>query len=417
MQPEFANIIEEVSPPDNYLIYTCQYPYGALILDKGTFQITTKSDGLIPLSHSSVSKETRANLDYTGTVPLSMVTSGAIETFLAVENRTIPSSLYTSGEMVSLWRVLEGDCSYQEGPLWNISAGARTICMLPKITDKSSYKLLKRKYKLKQSVPRSLIDHWEIFSNIANHPEFTQPWHTELLFFPKQWIAHKEDPAWRSFYHFLLRQAWQDCTFKRNQFIFDFTFSMTQRNKNLKPNPYLADTVKHLIGIGTGGPGLKPATNNTAAPIEGLQRTYIEDYGLKKYTPTIMHTHHFNLKENEAVYYSLETPTTTIFSPRSSRASSRMVDMRELKYIMQTFLSETLKGNLMMEKTPLYNIAQSVSYDFYHSDNDQFNEISNSNKLIKLDPSFQQTVYKTTGRAFPEFSSFFKGCISVSKSS
>jgi len=412
--PKLFTAIEKISPPDSYSLYLGRYPYGSLILDKGIFQVFNEESSLVPINHASIHKSTKNDLGYTGTIPLSLVAKNSIETFLTVKERTIPSSFYGAGGIVSLWRVLEGECSYHEGPLWSISSGARTICMLPKITDKTCYNTLKRKYNLNLHIPSSLTDHWGLFERIANHAEFSQPWSCEIIFFSKEWLNHRDDPEWLEFYYFLLNKAWDDSTFKRNQFIFDFAFSLAQKNRNLKPNPYLADTVKHLIGIGTGGPGLKPATNNMGAPIEGLQRAFIEDYGLKKYTPAIVHSYHFSLAENVPVYYSLEMPTTTIFSPRSSRASSKMVDMRELKYILETFLSEILKGNLMIEKTPLFKIAQSVNYDFYHSDQDQYNEISNSNDLIGFDSDFQTMLIESNDRHFPEFSSFFKGCISIS---
>ncbi len=416
IQPELCEIIDDLSPPDEYSLYVGTYPYGAMILDSGIFQIVNDYNVLVPLTHSSINKEAKRDLSYTRTIPMAVILENSIETFFCISNRTIPSSFYTPGDMISLWRVLEGESSYQEGSLWNISSGARTICMLPKITDNTSHEFLKKKYNLKTHAPVDLTEHWSTFVRIANHNNFSQPWYSRLMFFSENWSKHSKDKNWSRFYQFILNKAWQDSTFKRNQFIFDFAFSLAQKSKNLKPNPYLADTVKHLIGIGAGGvPGLAPAINDIAAPITGLQQTYIEEYRLKKHAPIIMHLHPFTLGEKRPVYYSLSMPTTIIFSPRSSKALSKMVDIRQLKHILDAFISETINGKLLIEKTPLFDLAKNVSYKFYHTEKDIHEEILPVTFITEDDLLFQKILGNFPERAFPEFSPFINGCVAISQ--
>lgn len=416
IKPKLASIIDELSPTNDYSFYLARYPYGALILDKGVFQLINTDGQLVPLHHASISNETKLDLCYNKLMPTGIVSYNSIETFFMTKNRTASSSLYGLGNMVALWHALEGKNSYQAGRIWNISSGARTVYMLPKITDRNSYDALKKKYHLNFSIPQTLNDHWQIFSDLANHSKFPEKWHSEIIFFSQKWFSQMEDKAFSPLFKYFLEEVWSSSAFKRNQFIFDFAFSIAQENKNLKPNPYLADTVKHLIAIGDGfSPGLATAIDNLSAPISGLQKVFIEDYGLKKYAPAIMHLHHFSAHTKRPVYYSLETPTTTVFSPRSSRLSSKMVDMRELKHIMETFLSEILKGTLSIEETPLFDIARNIRYKFYHSEKDQLNEISSITDIIEIDDSFTKTLIDNKKHAFPEFSPFFRGCISISK--
>ncbi len=288
--------------------------------------------------------------------------------------------------------------------------------MLPKITNASGHERLKRKYNLHLHASACLNDQWALFVKIANHKNFVQPWHSELAFFSKKWFQHKADKNWSRFSEFILNQAWIDCTFKRNQFIFDFAFSLAQKNRNLKPNPYLADTVKHLIGIGTGGmPGFTPAIDNIAGPVQGLQEAYINDYKVKHYAPIIMHLHHFSSTENRPVYYSLTMPTTTVFSPRSSCFLSKIADIRELKHILDTVLLEIVHGKLMVEKTPLFILAKETNYTFYHTEEDIVNEILSVAYLAEHDPVFQKALSSFEDRIFPEFSPFINGCIAISK--
>ena len=126
-----------------------------------------------------------------------------------------------------------------------------------------------------------------------------------------------------------------------------------------------------MIGIGTGGmPAFVPAQDELAAPISALQNVFVQDYGLKKYAPIIMHLHHFNLDENRPVYYSLSQPTTAVFSPRSNKSTSNMSDLRHLKDIMDALIDEIACGHLGVEKTPFFKLAHTVNYDFHHTDED-----------------------------------------------
>lgn len=413
--PRFAEVIDEINPNQDYPLYLVKYPYGSMILDKGIFQVPNHESHIVPIYHSSVPNEIKENLSYSGTIPLGLIAAKGIESFVQSKHRVLPATYMGTGKLVSLWRILEEGPSYFLGPFWSIASGVRSICMLPKITDSACHKVLKIKYGLKLPVPQRLSEQWDLFTQIANHQNFSQPWSSELIFFTKQWLDHKKDKRWSEFYRFLLNEVWQITAFRRNQFIFDYAFSIAQENKNLKPNPYLADTVRHLIAVGTGSaPAFTPAVDDSAAPISGLQRTYIEDYGLKKYAPVIMHLHHLSTIENRPVYYSFQIPTTTVFSPKSRKLSSTMVELHELKHIMETLLSEILKGHLGVEKTPLYNLASNIRYGYYHSDKDKFFEISPITEIAELDNSFTKSILESNSYSFPEFGPFFRGCISIS---
>ncbi len=137
----------------------------------------------------------------------------------------------------------------------------------------------------------------------------------------------------------------------------------------------MVDTIKHLLAIGIGTvPGLATGIDDSSAPISGLQKVFLEDYGLKKYAPVIIHSQHYSFQNPRPVYYSLQLPTTMSFSPKSNRASSVMVELRELKHVMEILISEILKGHLEVNRTPLFQIAKNVRYSFHHTDPDRSNE-------------------------------------------
>src|SRR5258708_4251977 len=101
--------------------------------------------------------------------------------------------------------------------------------------------------------------------------------------------------------------------------------------------------------------------------------------------------HHFSAMNKKLLYYSLQIPTTTIFSPRSNKASSTMTELRELKHIMEVLLEEINRRNLGIERTPLFQLAQNVKYNFYHTEKDKRDEIVFSGEIINLDFSLTKT--------------------------
>lgn len=415
VSPELAKIIDDISPDDSFSLYIAKYSYGAMIIDKGIFSIPNSEGKIVPLRHHSISNDIKEDLEFDGTIPVGLLIKNSIESFMSSIDRVTPFTRFRVGDILALWRIFDKGKSYQEAPFWSIFSGARSICMLPKITDQNGYRLLKQKYNLTLPIPKNLHDHWNVFSYLANHSEFSEPWSSEIIFFSKKWFSRQEDPRWMKFYYFLLNKVWQGSPFTRNKMMFDYFFSVIQEKRNLKPNPYLADTLAHVMAISSGeAPAFVPASDSSAAPIRGLQQVFIEDYRLKKYPPVIMHTHHFSLEENIPVYYSFEIPTTIQFSPRSNSALTTMAELRGIKHITEVLIQEIQAGKLGIERTPLFDLVRNLKINFYHNEKDSTHEISPASNLAQLDPALTNTLMSANdAAAFPEFSPFFRGCISI----
>jgi len=414
--PELAKIIHKMSLDDSFSLYIARYSYGAMIIDKGIFSLPNPEGKIVPLRHHTIPENVKTDLEFDGTIPVGLVTKNSIESFMASVDRVTPFTRFCAGDILALWRIFDKGKSYQEAPFWSIFSGARSICMLPKITDQNGYRQLKQKYNFSLPIPKNLQNHWNIFSYLANHDEFSEPWTSEIIFFSKKWFSFKEDPEWIQFYYLLLDKVWQGSPFTRNKMMFDYFFSVIREKRNLKPNPYLADTLAHVMAISSGeAPAFVPARDSTAAPIHGLQKIFIEDYRLKKYPPVIMHTHHFSLEENIPVYYSFEIPTTIQFSPRSNSALTTMAELRGIKHITEVLVQEIQAGKLGIERTPLFDLVQHLKIDFYHNEKDSSHEISSAKDLAQLDHGLSNTLVSMNKdvTAFPEFSPFFRGCISI----
>lgn len=194
---------------------------------------------------------------------------------------------------------------------------------------------------------------------------------------------------------------------------------MIQKRRNLKPNPYLADTARHLFATAIGAaPGFVPALNDDAMPLSDIQKVYTDSYGLKKYFPTVMRPAHFIFeKESLPTYYSLQYPTTHIFSPKSREVTNLLYELRELEHIMRIFVEELTKQKAQCSDTVVGEIAKNIEFNYYHSKFDRYGVVTMTDEIVKLDPRFTSIPkkFKKDTAIFSADSTFLRGCISISR--
>lgn len=189
---------------------------------------------------------------------------------------------------------------------------------------------------------------------------------------------------------------------------------MIQKKRNLKPNPYLTDTARHLFSISLGeAPGFIPATNEDALPLNKLQEAFMNSYNLKKYFPIIMQASSYKFElSKQPIYYSLQHPSAHSFSPKSRKASSTLFEMRELEHIMRIFQEELTKKDALCSDTILGEASQNTEFKYFHNEIDPHQIIRHSSEIEKLDMQFISK-QENSDKVFPEDSKFFRGCISI----
>ncbi len=416
VKPDLCALIDEMDPSDEYYFYKVSYPYGSEIVLNGDFGMpSSHGNGLQMIRFKKLAAQIQQDLGYNlGSNPAGIVLSNSPEIYMMIEDRIVSFGMSEPGRILGLWRVLDPKISYYPVSLWNITAGARSMFMLPKITEKSSYNRLRKAFHLDPYSPKRVMDHWNMFRGIANHPDFHETWSCEILFFTSKWFEKLEDPAWLKFHRYLLKYSWNTTQYWRNKFIWDLTFSRVQARRNIKPSPFVADTVKHLIVTGVGDvPGYAPSLDDSAGPVAGLQEVYLEVYQLKNYVPTMMQPTRFNMMadNNRPVYYSLQLPTAIELAPKASKRSSTISDLYEVKSLLEKYYDEMATGKLNLEYTPLHELTKRVGYTCFHTDVGDYSEIMLSGELPEMDPSFI-TVNRTCRNVeFSANSNFVRGCI------
>lgn len=417
INPVFTEIVDNLNPGKDYHLYTASYSFGSIIGDEKSFYYPTESNNFCTASNlpSSIAKD----LSYAGnSIPMGMLLSNSAELFIEDFDICIPIRLLKPGNFFGLLRELEekGN-SFHPAGLSKMSAGARSIFLLPNIGDAIKYSYLRRDYKIKTNAPRNLYEHWNIFKELYNFkaPK-DNPWETSLLFFSQKWVDKmRHDKKWKELKLYLIEEEWKRNAFRINQSFFELIFSITQAKKNLKPNPYLADTTRHLLAIAVGSaPGFMPAIDESAGPIKAIQEAFLESYGIK-YAPTIMHPGYFKHQNELAnIYYSMNYPSTLAFSPKSRKESRVIIELRELKHITTKFLDDLKKENSVCSNTLAYKIINSIELDFFHNKNDMHDEILLSSNLTEKDNALQRNLVNKNVLPFADSGSFVRGCVRIS---
>lgn len=414
INPRLAEIIDGISPNKRLPLFKAKYPYGEKIAYQGKFYIPTNTGTVSLLQSSSISEEIKASLRNRN-VPTMLILKNNAEIFYDMHDRIISAHLALPGTFVGLWEQFDTPASVMTKWGWNLVSGARTIYMLPKITNVQGHKRLRKKYNISTHSPKSYIEHWQTFKEIANSPSFDEPWECELLLFTDSWFKYLEtDTARKDLYSFLLCYLWKDSNYCRNRNRFDLLwekFGHSVLETNIKPNLYLTYLVKQLIITGVGGlPGLTVAVDNLTAPISALQKIYIEDYGLKQYTPLFMVPHNFSFKDKYPTYFSLQYPGLFETIPITQNMPSALSAIPDIRFLLKTFKERTI-GDTSITGTLVEHFLNHVKLDYFHNREEKLNEIWATLKLIAEDERLKPLPLYKKNNQFPEASSILNGCV------
>lgn len=411
-------LIEAISP-DNTLSFTqIRYHFGDPIIQNGRVQLPEQADQLISIDETDLS-DVAKNLSYSA-IPLGLLLNKTSEIYIeSLPGHISPLKTLTPGYAFGLFEVVNQLCGIKQFPVWSVSAGARSLMMLPKLSEKGRHHRLCKAFNCQDEAPRTHYQQWDVFRQIANSPSSSTNWHSDVLFFNEPWfLRYKEqttDKAWQAFYSYLFSQSWFQAQYIQNDTLLNLiwqTFSMAIGKRNMRPRTYLVDTLKMLISISIGAaPGFCFVDDETSAPIGLLQSAYEEIYRLQHYAPTFLMPH--NLMpgfDDTPVYYSLSVPTIIEGMPDHKYSPPILEDLREMRRLLDTLLSFQATGVL---KQMINSILEARLYYYFHVDEDREHHIDAANSLVSHDQTLSNILAKYPQKQFCDSSSFMKGCIMV----
>ena len=399
INPLLAKYIDESELNADYDFVRITYGYGQFIIHNGELQLPISNTKFVSLNDSIIPPFIRDRLNYSY-VPIGLILNKTTEVFYESPDRVMPTKICNKGDLFGLWEIFDPEPSNFTKCIWNIVAGARTLFMLPKISDQTAHAQLQRHYKIKTYQPSNLLQQYKTFTEIANVSASDSRWTTDILFFSKAWHPTESKKEMRNLHYFWLQKAWQQSLNCRNNMSFDmawerFAYAVTQRN--MKPKPIIINTIKHLLAIQQGiYPGYSPSINNDCGPVDLLKQIYIEVYKIKHY-PTVMEPIQLS-QVNRPTYYSLQLPSLIEYAP-GSHGKNVITDLRELKLLMD-----------MLE----YPIESEKCFLFFHPDEDLSLNINSTKILPTFNKSFLPEEAAMYNLSFAYNSPFLKGCIQVS---
>jgi hypothetical protein len=356
-----------------------------------------------------------------GTYPVAFVLDKIVELFLPFPHRETPAPFgyFTAGSVMSTLSVL-GQNTFAHHPrfLWSFSAGARSILMLPKISKVKNYQRIQRKHGLQIKAPQKTSGHWELFKNLYQK-ELLGEWNLEIIFFSKQWFEHIEEKPYEKLRTYLEKQIYQTLSFSTNIQFWNAYFSILHNTAGIRPSAYAYDSAKHLLMLALGVlPGMAPVTDEQVAPIQALQRLFLEEYKLEDYLPTILALNRFDpFNPCSPIYYSLHYPNALELAPKSTEHASTILELYEIKNLLNLYLRSLRSEDLNVSHTVLSEIPDLVNFEFFHSAPGNYRDIKNSETLLASDPKFTDISYdydKSKLRSQPTSASFIRGCVKIS---
>lgn len=412
--PELAGLIDTISPNHDYPLVRARYRYGDKIECNGKFYITLDNESM-PIDDERVPLPIRKAIGYSSTVPLGLLLRRTIESYVDLGDRTLLHHLLKPGELFSLFDLFRSGAGCSSGRYWRMNSGSQAIFMLPKISDMSFHKRLRRDYGLLSGVPESLFEQGVLFAELANSPCFEGDWYSEVLYFSEPWVKALQSNQWPALAFYMLKFAWKRSQFWSELPIYESFISKALIRYHQKLNPYMVDTAKHVMAISTGSStGHQVAIDENVAPIRGIQQAYIESYSLKIYAPIIMQPAYLNDGPGSCVYYSLQYPMLTETTQIMRKVATKLEDLRELRQLFNLFVAEIKNFNHMVNATPLERFINQVAFEFYHSDRDRFGEISSCTQLPEQDSLLAQELARFPGRKLSERAQFLRGCVRIS---
>jgi len=405
VNPELAAIVDDINPGSECKLYSVKYPYGEMIFKDANLNIPGA-----PI-------EILENLNYR-TIPLGIVLKNSLEVHAEEKHRIVPLTVINEGILFGIWEIFDPVVSYFVKLAWNVSSGARSIFLLPPISNKNAFLKLKKEFGISNQSDR-IKEQWQIFKQIARSSFNHNSWHSNVLFFSKEWIKEIEgNNNWRELKLYLYQQAWKQSMFWRFSSTMNFIWqSFTQHiyDVNLKPCLSSLEVLKHIITIGVDAlPSFSSRSNNELhGPISIFQKAFLDIYSID-YIPTIMVASYLSeQKEKSFGYYSCNSPTSIEASYVNKGIRNALVHIKEIHSLFSEFKQRVLENKIKVNNTPVYDLMNHNKFDFIHTLHSESLVLS-----AKLPVEDESLLIMPEGYMKKEFyvgSSFFKGCIRIGK--
>ncbi|MBP9741727.1 MAG: hypothetical protein KBD37_00040 [Burkholderiales bacterium] len=413
--PKLAAVVKDIPPALRYPFYKASYRFGEQIINKNGVYLPLADDEPILLNDDTLPQILKENLGYAAHVqlPIGLLVNNNCEFYLQNSSKITPYTTLKPGNVFGISNNSTKD-NLASHSLWDLTAGARSIFMLAKISNTPQHNILRKSYDLSSRPPRDYTDHWAVFKELAL--KANSQWRTEILFFDNRWAKLLADEKYLPLKAQLL--ALQESEAWHHQPNWNLTLGQIEVARALTSySSEILDAAKHIFSIAAGlFPGFAPAMNETSAPIELIQKAYTEVYELEQ-APIIMEPAALHANDKLPVFYSLNYPSSPKSTPtdtnnRKSVISNLSILMEVLKnYQLHLTEEPEFRNQLRIRALSLLNAMTHTKFSFYDNEYSSYKGINDPATLPLEDPRF---ACNKKNQPFPVHGAFLKGLVSIS---
>lgn len=418
--PELTAIIDQIDPGKDYRLYKISYPYGSQIVKSGKFYLPNDSGDLLPIDDNSFSEQIRKDLSYNArSIPIGIMLKNSIEVYINHQERSIPligQRDYT-GRLFGLATTFNRKNMFNiPMALWNVTAGGRSIFMLPKISNLIGHNKIQKNYGIQTDAPRSLSDHWNLFRELYNCHDLNMNWEVEIIFFSDDWFRQVNDKQWMLFFNYYYRNLFSLTDYFRKSQTWEAMLSLLRVDKNMLHNPYVSQKAKYILGVATGElPAFAPAVDDSFAPISDIQKIYTDIYDLKDNAPIILQPTFFDISNDisnnslnkNPVYYSLNHPIT-LFPAGRQNEHSVISTLNDTAHLLKRYLKNMSEQQDELHLEHFDRLIYDIEFDFYHSAKSSYSFIKNVKNISDLDKRWVMG-----DKLIASHAPFLQGCIQI----
>ncbi len=337
------------------------------------------------------------------------------EGFFEFQDKPKTYGLVKAGEMGLTGHLLNLPTPLFQSLNWKITAGARSVFMLPKISDAEFHRKIEKAYNITVRKPDEPHMQWHVFKTIAaTHSD----WTCRVLFFDEAWQKHLNDPAWAQFHHFLLQQHHRHQPYNEQMTLIKMAMGLVQKERKIRFPLAHTEDMLYLFNLGLGMvPGFRFAHHEDALPLHLIQKTYLEYYGLKEYAPLILIPDYLDWqnKKELPLYASFNDSSSYYLSPRDNQTLSNAKKLHLLAGSFKKLHDFILGHSFIPETSTLHQFLRAWEIVFCHKNIEGYPRFSSLDSIPARDQGSMRA-WQNTHYQFPIHSSFFQGSVAIHSS-
>lgn len=404
---ELYTILEKINPEDSYHIYFAEYDYGVELSDDEKFYFPHHQK---LLGFDELPKCIQKDFSlWNPNIPFGIILEKNMEHYIRMPNRTIPGRIYTPGDCFGYEFKLH-DLNYKITiPIYYVTIGARSCFCITNLGNELLFSSLKKKLNKYITAPKTPYAHQPFFKILYENLINKKTWKLKLLYFSDKWMkAIKTNPDFIELSLYLFRQYWMKGEILRERISHDYlTSNIFSKLENFRPEPYITEIIRSFVLLLTNACfGYAPQIDDSYLPLNEIQNILLHEYKVPHspiiFCPSL-------IKDTNILYYSLNYPSSAVFSRVYSTQQSMIKILDEVTRFSAAFFKKISKS-LRQSNSLFEKMVNNTKIQCFHTHTDKYHSALTIDKLNSFDSCIAK---RKDGLDLPNSGPFLRGLIGL----